>query len=201
MRVDGKPGEVYLRWSGGKLQFVNASDGAVLMEVSPGQNTIEVANVEVQEEFNLKGIINFPDGQLLSSAADLDNAAQYGKYSKLAVTSLVSGDADDFAFAWENTTGEDIVIIRVIVDVTTAGGTATATLTVGTAANATTEGENLITGADIDATNAYDNLDLANEGVSTFQKLPDGEFVTGRIKTANAAALKGDVYIFYCMTE
>ena len=201
MRVDGTPGNVYLRWSGGKLQFVNAADSAVLMEVRPGQNIIEIANVEVQEEFNLTGIINFPDGQLLSSAADLDNASQYGKYSKLAVTSLVSGDADDFAFAWENTTGEDIVIIRVIVDVTTAGGTPAATLTVGTAANATTEGDNLITGADINATNAYDNLDLANEGVSTFQKLPDGEFVTGRIKTASAAALRGDVYIFYCMTE
>jgi hypothetical protein len=35
MRVDGKPGDVFLRWSGGKLQFVNATDGSVIMAVDP----------------------------------------------------------------------------------------------------------------------------------------------------------------------
>ena len=201
MRVDGKPGNVYWRWSGGNLQAVNAGDGTVLLEINPTSNMLETDNIKITETANFAGIINFPDGQLLSSSVDLDNASQYGKYSKVAIRSLLSGDADEFAFAWENTTGEGIVITRVIVEVTTAGGSGTSTLSVGTAATATTEGDNLIVGADLNATNAYDSLDLANEGVATFQKLADGDFVTGRIKTANAAALEGDVYIFYCMTE
>ena len=201
MRVDGKPGEVYLRWSGGKLQFVNGSDGTVLMEVDPNQNIVESANVEITEVANFTGIIRFPDGQLLSSAADIDNASQYGKYSKVGIKSLLKGNTDEFAFAWENDTGEDIIITRVLVNVTVAGGSPTSTLTVGTAATATTEGDNLITGADIDTTAAYDSLDLVGAGVATFQKLDAGEFVTGRIKTANAANLEGDVYIFYAITE
>ena len=201
MRVDGKPGVVFWRWSGGKLQAVNGDDGTVLMELNPTSNMLESDNVRISETANFAGIINFPDGQLLSSATDIDNASQYGKYSKVAISSLLSGNVDEFAFAWQNTTGEDIIITRVLVDVTTAGGTASATLTVGTAATATTEGDDLITGADIDTTAAYDNLDLANEGVATFKKLDDGEFITGRIKTANAASLAGDVYIFYAITE
>lgn len=201
MRVDGTPGSVYLRWSGGNLQFINKADGTVLMEVDPNQNTIESSNIEITEEANFTGIINFPDGQLLSSAADIDNASQYGKYSKVVVTSLQKGDADDFAFAWENSTGEDIIITRVLIDVTTAGGTGSSTLSVGTAADATTESADLITGADLNTTAAYDNLDIAGDGVVTFKKLDAGEFITGRIKAANAASLEGDVYIFYVIKE
>ena len=199
MKAIGKPEtDVCLRYNGGKIEFLNTATGEVLMSLGA---RLEQPNVYITETANFTGIINFPDGQLLSAAADIDNASQYGKYSKVAIRSLLSGDADEFAFAWENTTGEGIIITRVIVEVTTAGGSGSSTLSVGTAATATTEGDNLITGADLNATNAYDSLDLANEGVATFQKLADGDFVTGRIKTANAAALEGDVYIFYVMTE
>lgn len=35
LRVDGTPGDVYLRWSGGNLQFVSATDSTVLMVLDP----------------------------------------------------------------------------------------------------------------------------------------------------------------------
>ena len=202
MRVDGKPGEVYIRWSGGKLQFVNGSDGTVLMEVDPSQNVVEAQELNITSEANLTGQIFLASGEVLAPASDINNAGSYSRNQKVYVGSLAGvAAADDIVFSWENEEGAAVIVTRVLVHVTKAGGTATATLDVGSAADATTGSNNLLTGADIDTTAAYDSMDLANEGVATFKVVPDGEFVNGQAKTEKAEALEGKYYIFYAVAD
>lgn len=202
MRVDGTPGEVYLRWSGGKLQFVNAADSTVLMEVDPTQNIVEAPEINIAGEAKLTGRVFLASGEMFASAPELNNAAIYSRTQKVFEGSLsAAAAADDIVFSWTNPEGKAVIVTRVIVHVTTAGGTATATLDVGSAADATTGSNNLITGADIDTTAAYDNLDIAGDGVATFQIVPDGESVNGQAKTEKAEALEGKYYIFYVVAD
>ena len=202
LRVDGTPGNVYLRWSGGKLQFVNANDQSVIMTVDPIGGAVEQPAVEITETARLTGQVFLASGEVLASASDLNNSGSYSRNQKVYVGSLTgAAAADDIVFSWENEEGAAVIVTRVLIHVTTAGGTATATLDVGSAADATTGSNNLLTGADINTTAAYDSMDLAGEGVATFKVVPDGEFVNGQAETEKAEALEGKYYIFYAVAD
>jgi hypothetical protein len=201
MRIDGK-GNVYIRFSGGKLQFVNELDNTVIASLDTDDNELKPNILRVAEESHLVGRNFFADGELLAGADELNDAGRYGRNQKIFVGSLSSAAAaDDIVFSWENSEGEAVVITRVIVDITKAGGTATATIDAGSAADATTGSDNLLTGGDANTTATYDSLDIANEGVATFVKVPDGECVNGQIKTEKAEDLEGKYYIFYAVAE
>lgn len=196
MRVDGTPGNVYFRWSGGKLQFVNKSDGAVLMEVDPVAGRIkqvETALVDVE----ISGQFFLPTGEILASASELNDAGSFSPYSRVAAVSLAAvASADDIVFAWENPESTAIIVSRVILDITAAGGTATALIDIGGAADAVTGSDNLIDGVDADAVATYDNLQAVT-GAGSFVKVPVGEFVTGQARVEGAASLEGKAYIYY----
>ncbi len=201
MRVDGKPGDVYLRWSSGQLQFVNATNSEVLLAVDPVAGAVEQAKATITDA-RLTGQVFLASGEVLASAGELNNAARYSRNQKVFQGNLgAAAAADDIIFSWANSEGEDVIVTRVIINVTKAGGTATATLDVGSAADATTGSADLITGADINATAAYDSLDIAGEGVATFKVVPDGECVNGQAKTEKAEALEGQYFIFYVVAE
>jgi len=121
-----------------------------------------------------------------------------GKWVKVA---LASGDADDFAFAWQNPESSEIIVDRVILDITHAGGSASAVMDVGSAASGTTHSDNLIDGVDINTTAVYDNLGDGGTNGKTKQKLDENggttDYITGQILDANAASLEGNVYIHY----
>jgi parallel beta-helix repeat protein len=114
---------------------------------------------------------------------------------------LTAGVADAFCFAWQNPESAAVIVTRLVVDVTTAGGTATAVLNAGTAANGTTESDDLIDGADLNAIAVRDNIEDRGTNGKSRQKLAANggatDFVTGVIKTANAASLAGKYYIEY----
>jgi hypothetical protein len=199
MRVDGTPGNVYLRWSGGKLQFVNLADHSVIMSVDPVGGAVEQAKAKITEA-RLEGQVFLASGEVLASADELNDAGRGSHYLRAARGNLAAAAAaDGIVFAWENQEGADVIVYRVIVDVTTAGGTATATLDVGEAVDAVTGSNSLITAADLNAVATYDSLDLAGAGVATFVKVPDGEFITGQAKTEKAEALVGKYYVFYAL--
>lgn len=106
---------------------------------------------------------------------------------------LTAGLQNAFTFTWQNPEAQSIHIIEVMIDITTAGGTAGAILDVGTAPDATTHSNDLINGANL---NAIDNhvsttrLKLAAAGGAT-------DYVTGQILNANASSLVGKYYITY----
>lgn len=120
---------------------------------------------------------------------------------KVSKVALAAGNANAFAFAWQNPESTKVLVHRVIVNVTTAGGTASSVINVGTAASATTTSDNLIDGMDANATGPRDNVSDGGTNGKSRQLLDekDGttDYVTGQILTQNAASLAGYAYIFY----
>ena len=118
--------------------------------------------------------------------------------------SLTAGNANAIAFAWHNPEAQDIYIKKVIVAITTPGGTAGSLLDVGIADDAA--GTNL-------GTEFFDDLDLNTAAVSdSLISTPGNQtlwvscqdsasatdgYVVGKILTANAASLVGKYYIEY----
>ena len=124
-------------------------------------------------------------------------------YVKVVSGALASGNADAFAFAWQNPEDESIIVHRVLVDVTTAGGTGSSVLDVGKVAGATATADTLIDGADLNAVAVYDSADSTlagtnGRGVAKLDKKGGtNDHITGKILTQNAASLAGKYYIFY----
>jgi len=117
------------------------------------------------------------------------------------VEDLASGNANAFAFAVQNPEGVDCVVTNVIVDITTAGGTASSVLDVDVAADATSTGDSIIDGLDLDATGVADRHDNAGSNGGEPKKWDknggSNDYVTGKILAQNAASLAGKVIIEY----
>ena len=120
---------------------------------------------------------------------------------KIAKVALTAGNANAYAFAWQNPESVKIIVERVLVNLGTAGGTATSVLDIGVVANATSTADTLIDGLDLNTTGIFDNIvDKGSNGKArqlVDEKDGTNDYVTGKILVANAAALVGDVYIIY----
>lgn len=84
---------------------------------------------------------------------------------RVAKVALTAGNANAFAFAWQNPESSKILVHRVLVDITTAGGTASSVLDVGVVADATSTADTLIDGLDLNAAALSDNV--SNGGTNT----------------------------------
>ena len=121
--------------------------------------------------------------------------------------SLNGGSANDFAVAVQNPESVDAIIVRCILDITTAGGTATSVLDVDVAANATSTGDDIFDGVDANATGISDSLNATDNGTNGEgkswkwdKKGGTNDYVTAKILTAAAASLAGNLYIQYIPT-
>ena len=110
--------------------------------------------------------------------------------------SLTPGNANAFCLAWHNTYGT-LTLLKIIVDITTPGGTPGALGDFGTGATATTHSDNIIDGGDLNAAACLDNITNVGTNGKTSLKIANGEYLTGQILVENAAALAGTVSIFY----
>lgn len=117
------------------------------------------------------------------------------------VEALTAGNANAFAFAVQNPEGVDYVITNVVVDVTTAGGTGSSVLDVDVAANATSTGDSIVDGLDINQTGTFDrHKNAGSKGGAPLKwdkKGGTNDYVTGKILVQNAASLVGTVVIEY----
>ncbi len=117
------------------------------------------------------------------------------------VEDLASGNANAFAFAVQNPEGVDCVVTNVIVDITTAGGTASSVLDIDVVADATSTGDTIIDGLDLNATGVADRHDNAGSNGGEPKKWDknggSNDYVTGKILAQNAASLAGKVIIEY----
>ena len=117
------------------------------------------------------------------------------------VEALTAGNANAFAFAVQNPEGVDCVVTNVVVDLTTAGGTASSVLDVDVAADATSTGDSIIDGLDINQTGTFDrHKNAGTNGGAPLKWDKNGgtnDFVTGKILAQNAASLVGTVIIEY----
>ena len=118
------------------------------------------------------------------------------------IKSLASGNANAFAFAVQNPEGVDCVVTNVVVDITTAGGTATSVLDVDVVADATSTGDKIIDGLDLNATGTSDNITNGGTNgdkkpVKWGKKGSSTDFLTGKILVAAASNLVGKAIVCY----
>lgn len=125
----------------------------------------------------------------------------FGLDMKMAKVALAPGNANAFAFAWQNPENSKILIHRVMVNRTVAGGTASSVLDIGIVANATSTADTLIDGLDLNTTGIADNIsDVGSNGKARGIVDENGgtnDYITGKILAQNAASLAGYVYIYY----
>ena len=117
---------------------------------------------------------------------------------------LTAGIADAFAFAVQNPESVRCHILQVVVDVTTAGGTATAVLNVDVGATATATGDTIFDGIDLNATGISSSLNVSDTGTNGNEKVHGwdasggtNDYLTGKILVETAAAMVGKYYIYY----
>jgi hypothetical protein len=95
----------------------------------------------------------------------------------------------------------DCLITNVVLDITTAGGTASSVLDVDVESSATGTGDDIIEGLDLNAAAVSDRHNAAgtNGGapVKWHKKGGTNDYVTGKILAQNAASLAGTVVIEY----
>jgi len=123
---------------------------------------------------------------------------------KVVKGALASGNADAFAFAWENPESVAIHVLQVVVETTTAGGTGSSVLDVGPATTATGTADTILDGCDLNATAIYSSLSAGVSGTNATENVHGLDenggttaFLTGKILVANAASLAGKYYIYY----
>jgi hypothetical protein len=106
---------------------------------------------------------------------------------------LTAGNANAFAFAWQNPHAYAIQVTELVVEVVTPGGTAGSVLDAGAAANATTTASDLIHDGDLNTAGYLKSM----AWVKLAAKDGATDYITGQILTANAASLVGKYYISY----
>ncbi len=126
----------------------------------------------------------------------------YRTPSLTLVKDLTAGLANAFAFVIQNPHEVDCLIEQLIIDLTTAGGTATSVLDVDTVDGPTDTGDDIIDGLDLNTTGAFDSIKNpgANGDGKPVKWGKSGsatDHLTGKILVANASALVGKVIIKY----
>ena len=117
------------------------------------------------------------------------------------VTDLEGGNANSFAFAVQNPEGVDCIVTNVVLNIETAGGTASSVLDVDVTGDASATGNKIIDGLDLNAAGVFDRHSSAGANGGAPRKWDKrgggNDYVTGKILSRNAAALSGKVIIEY----
>lgn len=123
---------------------------------------------------------------------------------KVVKGDLTAGAANAFAFAWQNPEESKILVQQVIVDVTTAGGTASSVLDVGVASGATGTADTILDGIDLNSASVYSSLSATVSGTNATENVHKvdenggtNDYITGKILVEAASSLVGKYYIFY----
>ena len=127
--------------------------------------------------------------------------------AKWLQVALSGGSANAFGAAVQNPESVDVVIVRCIFDITTAGGSATSVLDVDVVADATSTGDKVFDGVDANATGISDSLNATDNGTNGQgkswkwdKKGGTNDYVTAKILVANATNLVGNLYVQYIPT-
>ena len=120
---------------------------------------------------------------------------------KQIIEQMASGSANDMAFAVQNPESVECIIIDVIVEITTAGGTGSSVLDIDVGSSATATGDDIIDGLDLNAAIVTDkDVSGGSNGGAAVRWNANGgtdDYVTGKILVQNAASLVGTVIIKY----
>ena len=116
--------------------------------------------------------------------------------------------ANDILLAWQNPHKTSVILTKVLIDITTAGGTATAVGDLDVVANAAATGDTVFDGVDLNAAAVSDSRILATTGTNG-NELPHivdanggtNDFVTLKALVEKCDDLVGTVYLFYIVQD
>ncbi|MBA7702597.1 hypothetical protein ES703_111366 [subsurface metagenome] len=138
----------------------------------------------------------FENGDILHRLGD-----RWISRGRFAEGALVGGAVGAFAFNWQNPHANPIIVTRLILDITVAGGVAAGELDCGSAAASGAHSDNLIDGCDPDVVTVYDNFGDPGANGKFKQRLDANggatDWITGQILLQNEVALDGRYYIEY----
>lgn len=171
------------------------ADGGDISEITVTSNDFRGVTTGVDFIFSNQSscIVNLNQGYIAPSEV------------RTASGTLTAGNANAICFSWHNPEGQDILVKKVVVEVTTAGGTPGSHLDVGIADDAagTNRGTEFFDDLDLNATQINDSWVAGDGGTQTKwvfcqdnASATDG-WVVGQILDANAANLVGRWYIIY----
>jgi len=122
-----------------------------------------------------------------------------GNWIKIALDDLAA--ANDIVYL-QNPYGVDVIIVRAIVRITTAGGTATAVIDVDVTTAATGTGDDIFDGVDANAAAISDSLNATDNGSNGEGKCwvwekagGTNDYVTAKLLVEAAANLVGDLFL------
>jgi len=120
---------------------------------------------------------------------------------RFAEGDIAGGNANAFAFNWQNPHANPIIVTRLVLDITVAGGVAAGEIDAGTAAGTGVHSDNLIDGADPDVVTVYDNFGDPGANGKFKQRMDANgganDWLTCQILLQNEGALDGRFYIEY----
>lgn len=124
-------------------------------------------------------------------------------FGQWLVYDLTGGAANAFALAEQNPYNDkDLLIDRVIIRLTTAGGTGSSVLDVDVVADATSTGDDIFDGIDLNSTGLFDSLNATDNGTNGEGKCwvwekagGTNDYLTAKILVQAATALVGTIFI------
>lgn len=134
----------------------------------------------------------------INQVAAAAGTVTFDRSVKIALVPLVGTTIHAATMGWTNPEAGDILISRVMVDVTTVAGQA-GTLSVGTTTVAlTTTSANLLDTLDVrTATGIFDNVTDKGSAGKSRQRLATGKFVTFGQASGDTSSMIANAYIFY----
>ena len=185
----------------GSIKVGGASDAPTDLDAS-GNGYIVVGDGTDVASVAVSGDVSLANTGAVTIASDaVENSMVAPTYMKVVSGALTAGVADTIAFAWKNPEDAKILVHRVIIDITAAGGTGASVMDVGVVANATSTAADIFNDIDNNAIAVLDHLLVAGAGVGGVHKVDEADgtndHITGKILTQAASSLAGKYYIMY----
>jgi len=110
---------------------------------------------------------------------------------------LAAVDAAGGVLSLANPEGVDLIVTRLVLDVTTAA-TVACTVDAGIAANGTTSADNLVDGLDVNAAaGVFDNIGDGGTNGKSRQRWESDQYLTVSVASGASAGLAGNAYVEY----
>lgn len=181
-------------------QFARLGINVVPNFNQPASSTVDIAcAATVSGSMDVTGTLKVGGTAVNATATELNHLDNADRLRKVVKVALAAVDTGGGVFSWQNTEESSaIIILRVVLDVTTASSAA-CTVNVGTTAtSATTSSDNLIDGVDVNsAAGVFDNITEKGTNGKSRQKLADDAWVTASVASGASAGIVGSAYIEY----
>ena len=180
-------GDLTVVESGGEITSQAIGDKA-LKSTCADADTIEVNSTT--GKLQVKG-----SGSSKSNGVGRDDVSKFAGFWLQGA--LVASDAEGGVFSVENTFGTDLVVLRLVLQITT-GTSGACTLDIGVETDGSSTADDLIDGVDVSDAGVFDNIADKGSNGSSRARWASGSFVNASMKTGAAAGIVGQ-YASYAL--